>query len=286
MTIALLLPVNGEAGSWHRGESLVCSDCHTMHGSQAHAWGAPSPPSSTPAPGGDWLSATAPSSKLLKAAPDQLCVACHDGSTSGAPDVIAPVGYVADPAGGAFESVSTPSALGHDLGGAAPVATPLGSAAVTLGCRTCHDPHGNSSFRNLRPRPPGAPAGPDVAVAVDEAVVANGSNPAQVYVASNLAYRSGTSAWCTTCHDGYAAAVAAGTKHPTDRPVAGASSTTWSAVDPALRVRAEHPSDPAVPSADDQVFCLSCHKAHGSQNPDALVYADGVSVDSTCAQCH
>ncbi|HEY6100196.1 MAG TPA: cytochrome c3 family protein [Anaeromyxobacter sp.] len=288
MTIALLLPIPGEAGNWHRGESLVCSDCHTMHGSQSHSWGGTAPVSPTPVPGGDWLSATAPSSKLLKAAPDQLCIACHDGSTSGAPDVIAPVGYVADPAGGAFESTNAPSALGHDLGGTAPVVPPLGNTAVLLTCRTCHDPHGNSSFRNLRPRPSGSPLGVDVPVVVTEGVVANGSNAAQVYVASNLTYRSGTSAWCMDCHDTYADAVTAGTKHSTDRTIYGSISASyagWTAVSTA-RVRVENPTEPVVPSQDDRVFCLSCHKAHGSANPSALIYADGITVDSTCVQCH
>jgi len=289
MTMAILLPMCGEAGNWHRGESLVCSDCHTMHGSQSHAWSGASPVSVTPVPGGDWLTATGPGSKLLKAAPDQLCIACHDGSTSTAPDVVAPVGYVADPAGGAFESTSAPSALGHDLGGTSPVVPPLGKAAVLLTCRSCHDPHGNGNFRNLRPNPSGSQLGAGATVVVDEAVVANGSNPAQVYVASNLAYRSGTSAWCMDCHDAYPDAVAAGTKHPTDRRIEGAAQASWAvwaAVDPTVRVRVESPADPQVPSADDQVFCLSCHKAHGSPNADALIYADRVTMDSTCAQCH
>ncbi|MFC1713261.1 cytochrome c3 family protein [Candidatus Poribacteria bacterium] len=36
----------------------------------------------------------------------------------------------------------------------------------------------------------------------------------------------------------------------------------------------------------DEVFCLSCHKAHGSANRDSLIYADGNGTLSTCQQCH
>lgn len=283
----LLLPLGSLAGNWHRFESLVCSDCHTMHGSQAHGFGGGAV-SATPAPGGDWLTATSPERALLKAPADQLCLACHDGSISFAPDVVAPVGYVADAAGGAFETVNgTPSALGHDLHGSTPVTPPDGDTAFILTCRTCHDTHGNANFRNLRPRPSGSPLRSDVVVTVDEAVLPNGSNPAQVYVASNLTYKAGMSGWCRDCHSGYDEAVS----HPVDRVLYGSPSVDWAwwrAVDPALRVRVQNPQDRLVPNYEqyDQVFCISCHKAHGSSNPDALIYADGVTGESTCLQCH
>jgi predicted CXXCH cytochrome family protein len=293
IAVGLVLPLAAVAGNWHRLENLVCSDCHTMHGSQSHAFGSASPVPTTPAPGGDWLSATAPNNHLLKAPGDQLCLACHDGTTSGAPDVIAPVGYVSDPLGGAFASASGPSDNAHDLGNPSPVVPPDGDTAVVLGCRTCHDTHGNSNYRNLRPRPSGSPLRSDVTVSVAEKIVANGSNPAQVYVASNATYKAGMSAWCRDCHNVYDEA----TSHPTDRQIYGATFADWN--DWAARSwttsnpnwildRVQNPQDPAVANYQqyDQVFCLSCHKAHGSANPKAVVYADGLSIDSTCGQCH
>ena len=285
--IGLLLPAAVGAGGWHRLESLACSDCHTMHGSQSHAYASGSPVPATPQAGGDWLSATAPNAGLLKAPADQLCVACHDGTTSFAPDVIAPVGYVADPLAGGFERPVGPSSLGHDLGTPGPIAPPDGATAVVLGCRTCHETHGNANYRNLRPRPSGSTLRPEVTVRVDETVVPDGSNPAQVYVRANADYRAGTSDWCLDCHDRYDPS----TSHPADRVLYGSASVDWAwwrALDPAVRVRTENAQDPLVPNREqyDEVFCLSCHKAHGSANPDALIYADGTTLNSTCAQCH
>ncbi len=42
-----------------------------------------------------------------------------------------------------------------------------------------------------------------------------------------------------------------------------------------------------VSAADDGVFCLSCHKAHGSDQPHGLVWParDGLSATG-CDQCH
>jgi hypothetical protein len=47
-------------------------------------------------------------------------------------------------------------------------------------------------------------------------------------------------------------------------------------------------------SSDNQVFCGSCHKAHGSTHRAGLIYddettatpEDGISSMQTCQQCH
>jgi hypothetical protein len=47
-------------------------------------------------------------------------------------------------------------------------------------------------------------------------------------------------------------------------------------------------------TSDTQVFCGTCHKAHGSTNPKGLIYddettatpEDGTSQMQTCQQCH
>ena len=51
-------------------------------------------------------------------------------------------------------------------------------------------------------------------------------------------------------------------------------------------MRVETPSDDQIPSRDDRVFCLSCHKAHGSPHESALIYADSPDMLATCQQCH
>jgi predicted CXXCH cytochrome family protein len=52
------------------------------------------------------------------------------------------------------------------------------------------------------------------------------------------------------------------------------------------RVPVSSPTDDVIPSSDDRVNCLSCHKAHGSPNTKTLIYADGSTLNSTCEECH
>jgi nitrate/TMAO reductase-like tetraheme cytochrome c subunit len=282
----LASPSTVRAGGWHQGDSLICSDCHTMHNSDA---GAPMRY--------DGVTSSAPA--LLRSADAQsLCVSCHDGSRFGAPDVVgerAADYELVDPAAGAFAaSIGAPSDAGHDLGHPTPLVPPDGDTPVMLTCATCHEPHGSPQYRNLRPSPSGTGRASAVQVLVDEAVKPDGRNAAQVYATSNLRYRSGMSAWCLDCHNRYDPSVS----HPAERSLYGSWMVDydhWFNGPFENRVRVQNPTDvtATVPSADDQVFCLSCHKAHGSPNlpglvptPNALIHADGQTIDSTCAQCH
>jgi predicted CXXCH cytochrome family protein len=267
-----LAPRPGAGGDWHTDKLLVCSDCHTSHNS---AGGSPLRYDNSPDP----------AQHLLRGADEvSLCLACHDGANPRAPDVLAPVGYVANPAGGAFSSRGgEDTGTAHDLLPPTPVLVPSGDALMVLTCSSCHDPHGNGNYRNLRNRP-GGQAGTGTPVVVDQTKIANGSNPTEVYPESNLKYRSGVSQWCLDCHT----QIDVTHSHPYDRPISGsffASYTTWSSV-VGVRVPVQSPTDPAVPSTDDQVFCLSCHKAHGTGNPYLLRFVDEMSLDSTCIQCH
>lgn len=277
----VLLPRRAGTGEWHSGASSVCSDCHTMHNSSG---GAPMRYDHDPAA----------SPRLLRHATSlSLCVHCHDGSVPGAPDVIAPVGYVDDPAGGSFPTDwSTRSGTAHVIGGDA-LLPPGGTRAMSLTCLSCHDPHGGPGFRNLRTDPAGT--GASLVVAATQRIAPDGTNPAQVYVAGNVTYKSGFSAWCGSCHGelhGRSAqeegAARPWLRHPQDEPLSSSLDTDytyWLGPVP-NRVRVQSPDDEDVPSPDDQVFCLSCHKAHGSANRAALVFADGERLGSTCAQCH
>jgi predicted CXXCH cytochrome family protein len=266
-----LAPRPGAGGDWHVDKLLICSDCHTAHNS---AGGAPM----------RYDNSVAVAEDLLRAGDEvSLCFACHDGSNARAPDVLDPVGYIGDPAGGSFASRGGDETFGHDLLQPSPVLVPSGDALMILTCSSCHDPHGNGNYRNLRARP-GGQAGAGTPVVVDQANRANGGNPTDVYGESNLKYRSGVSQWCLECHT----QIDLSHSHPYDRQISGsflASYTSWQAVI-GPRVPALNPTDPAIPSTDDQVFCLSCHKAHGTGNPYMLRFADGWSLDSTCTQCH
>jgi hypothetical protein len=265
------LPHVALAGEWHRLRDLRCSDCHTMHNSTGG--GAPM----------RYDGSAMPAAMLLRAgSATELCLACHSGSTT-APSVTTPTDF--DPPGGGFPAdLADPDSHAHALG-TSPVIPPDGDTAVVMSCTTCHDPHGNGNYRNLRPSPSGTGRSAAVPVAVDQAVTANGFNAASVYLRSNLRYRTGFSSWCMDCHN-----LIAGTHMP---EIALASEPTvlmshWLNDPITNRIPVQNPTDAAVPSMDDTVFCLSCHKAHGTPHFRAMLWADGEAAgqQATCAQCH
>jgi len=262
--IVIAVSTSAFAGDWHYGVNLVCSDCHTQHNSEN---GMPMRTDNNPTP--------APQ-LLRRGTALELCLSCHDGAKAEAPDVVAPVGYVSDCAGGAFASTNgVATAKSHHLNNATPEIPPGGSVPMILTCTTCHDPHGNDNYRNLRPDPSKSGLTPITVLAV-QTNRANGSNPAQVYVPSNIIYKAGVSKWCGQCHG-------APTHHSVDKPIVDYgiwASTTLPRV-PVLST-----IDNTIPSTDDQVICISCHKAHGSENDHLLIYADGTTQNSTCGECH
>jgi predicted CXXCH cytochrome family protein len=276
----LLLAADAEAGEWHRLRTLVCSDCHTVHNSQG---GRPMRYDDQPvgAPG------------LLRAdGTTSVCLACHSGGrlASSAPAVTSPTNW--DPPGGGFPSnLADPGHRAHALG-ATPVLPPQGDTPVVMTCQACHEPHGNDAYRNLRADPGGAGHGAP-APTVLQARLPGAAPPDQVYARSNLVYRAGMSQWCQSCHNllsaEHAAAADVGlASHPWDRSLFGSAKVdfaAWSAV-PANRVPVQNALGRPAPDPADQVFCLSCHKAHGSPNDAALINADGATRSSTCQQCH
>jgi predicted CXXCH cytochrome family protein len=275
LALAALVARPALAGEWHTGAALACSDCHTMHNSRN---GQPM----------RYDASESPANLLLRAeSATALCLACHGGGSpaSSAPSVASPSSW--DPPGGGFPvDLSDPSHLAHALG-PAPALPPDGTAEVVVTCVTCHAPHGNGNYRNLIASPSGrnrATAAPVVA----QLTTANGSNAASVYVRSNVKYVSGWSAWCMDCHDALPA-VHASMGHPWDVAVSGPDTwPAWSREPMENRVPVENARGLAVaqPNDGDRVFCLSCHKAHGSPNPSAMIHADGTTQTSTCQQCH
>lgn len=272
------------SGNWHSSETLVCSDCHTIHNSQN---GLPM----------RYDGQYEPSPRLLRHANSlSLCLYCHDGGNPNAPDVIMPVAYTADPSGGYFEnSGSSSSEKGHNLNSSVSGTPPGGADSLILTCSSCHDPHGTPNYRNLLENTPGTGNSGNVSVAVVQDVMPDGFNPSSVYIPGNVLYKSGMSAWCNDCHQdfhGKSGREEGNTepwlRHPQDEQIFGAYGADYSHWSGAIsnRVEVESPEDDFIPSADDEVFCLSCHKAHGSDFGSSLIYADGVTKISTCQQCH
>ncbi|HQQ76153.1 MAG TPA: cytochrome c3 family protein [Thermoanaerobaculia bacterium] len=288
VTVAVLLAAaaswRASGGDWHNADQLACSDCHTMHNSSN---GQPMRYDNDPQP--------APT-LLRHSSSYALCTYCHDGSNANAPDVIGPVSYVADPQAGFFPQdvvTRTANPNGHDLAALNPELPPGGTTAMTLTCVSCHAPHGNANYRNLVTDPAGTSA--NIAVAAYQAIKANGSNPAQVYVQSNVVPKSGMSDWCGACHGNFHGRTPSqeGTaspwlRHPQDQTLSTSAHVDYAYWTGAVanRVPVQNPTSNTIPSSSDQVFCLSCHKAHGSQNKAALIFADGATKLSTCEQCH
>lgn len=273
--LCVAAPASAPAGDWHQGATLVCTDCHSMHNSQAGL------PMRYDIPGGP------PGDKLLRAEDfNQLCLACHSGGAAGTgPNVRVPTDF--DPPGGGFPaSLSDPDEIAHSLGGE-PVTPPDGTTPVIMACVTCHDPHGNASYRNLRPNPSGDPSRTPAVPVVQQVVTANGINAAAVYVRSNVRYVSGMSQWCLTCHDQIDPTGLSDGSHPVDRAIWGSPHTSWAAwTEPIThRVPVQNATGQPAPHTSDQVFCLSCHKAHGSPHRTMLLKPDG-DVVPICSQCH
>lgn len=229
------------AGEYHASEvmttsgitTIACSQCHTMHGTQAGA-------SMIYAGGGG----PGTQAKLLRASTVlSLCLYCHDGDNAGlnAPDIKAApaAGQTYVPSAGRFSDRSYDNYPNmHDVGLGAPA--PPGYVGTwtnvtdkfgaTLNCIYCHDNHGNNNYRNLR-YDPGNPAndnatnGVRVTYAVDQITPFADPNDAgkdvnywgdnasvapNRFSRNNVRFRrapldadspkQGIAAWCGKCH--------------------------------------------------------------------------------------
>lgn len=314
------------AGDFHSASSLACSDCHVIHYSETHLLSGATGPDPLLAPGGPFQS-------LLKASQAQLCLACHDGRTD-VPDVRGAHagGYVR--AAGQLSVLGDGAAVegtGHTMGS---TATPPGGSWTNpgLACQHCHATHGNAYYRNLMPNP-GTGAGKYVTYLTGTtytgtaAIQQRTSTPmASHYAVSNILYRQskvgttdfGLSEWCAGCHGDFHGAGGAANmggspsgdtgptpwlRHPT-RDITMAQGVTNKHVNAShwfaalsSRVSVVSPSG-TVPgtagTSDNQVFCGSCHKAHGSTVRKGLIFdddataaaEDGTLLRHTCQQCH
>jgi len=270
---------------------------------------------------GGWLQSGGPFAKLLRAStPLDLCLSCHkdDTRTSGAPDVIGTDIHGTDRAAGFFAEKDVDNPNGHNISANPPYlcnrchwASPSDQKVT---CIDCHAQHGNNNYRNLQwASDPGSE--PEI-----RAFVKPGAAGFAKYERTNIGYvapNEGDNSFrevtniCLDCHhvfsgDTYTGGQGARKKHPvvdTERGVYLRINDTGNNTDPTHWVdgHGEGFSISRLPfivfgatdyyaattvAEDNGVFCLSCHKAHGSEYDSSLRwdYANGSSEG--CQQCH
>jgi len=316
LLIVLACDSRVSGGDYHVGNGLHCSDCHIIHASRrgiAYGGGLPNP--------------TGYPSLLRAATASELCLTCHDGGSGtgdSAPDVSGAASYETGSvkrAAGAFQAaVGSSTANGHDLGVSGQIA-PGGAWSNGTGtsCASCHAPHGNTYYRNLVLIPGNAPGNRPVTAITQAALTPTATQ----YSVGNLRYTSSTdglAAWCQGCHTNFhgqpgAANMGGATggdapgsssywfRHPTmgmtmaqgvtNKHIDGTYwfSTALSRV-PVVSLSGVIPGSAA--GSDNEVFCGSCHKAHGSAHGDGLIWddpgtaalEDGTLARQTCQACH
>ena len=210
-----------------------------------------------------------------------LCLACHDAfrdTSATSPPYV--VNGPTDLAGGSFTATVRTDGNGHNVqmeDARLGLTPPGGSPRTEMGCLSCHDPHNNGNFRNLKTEINGIPT--PVRAIADQDYRHN------VYI-------SGMSRFCGACHakfygeyntrgaDGWV-------RHPVGIAVATARNAdfqSWSRT--ANKVtQAEFPSgDPSNP-VGARLFCLTCHRAHASPHSDAMRW-DYAGGTAGCLECH
>ena len=165
--------------------------------------------------------------QLLTAIEPGLCLACHDGSGANT-NVVDGTYLGAGLRGGGFfnalmdvalDTSAAPSAItsSHTMNGS--LGTMWGSGAINSGagssyfmvCSECHNPHGEGTYRMLRPIPTDSDATAPVTIPDQTPKVYTVSSPNNRYIGESYGSLSGTiSAWCSQCHTRYMAGSGSG----------------------------------------------------------------------------
>jgi hypothetical protein len=308
-----LVPAAVQAGDYHSGTNLVCSDCHVAHYSQSHVY---NPGDFPPVP----LGTAGPYKHLLRNEDNELCLTCHD-SKPWAPDVFGVNGGSAGNrlAGGLSAAAGSPRANdtgyddidGHTLWSTA--AAPGGTFANATGlkCVDCHSQHGSlTQYRNLRTSTSATNTffGKNLtyAVTTNDPTKDVFERAATSYKEQDVDYNEPTTTasaygnWCAACHPTYHGAGGATNmggasggdaglafpwlRHPTADVNIGQNATYISSLTQynshTNLVKVMSPSNnwTAPVAAGVTPTCFSCHKSHGNKNGFGLIYMKGTGT--------
>ena len=278
------------AGDYHVGATLVCGDCHVMHGTHA---------------GSTSVTTTGHSSLLKASSVNGACLTCHEGRTD-VPDVI---GASANPptngrlagalnamSGHGYDNVdgyqegdghtlwSTDVPPGYTGTAAAPV------SADGLECSDCHSVHGSANYRNMRSSTRTTNVWYNKTVTYS---IGTKDNTKDVYEAAAHSYgwdnvgfmepsptASAYGAWCMTCHsqfhgDTTSTNIKTGgevVRHPT----AGVNVSVGATSQYNLHTHRVKLMDGTGTwdglTANQTPSCFSCHKSHGNKNDSGLIW--------------
>jgi predicted CXXCH cytochrome family protein len=242
--------------------------------------------------------------QFLLAATDTvaMCLACHGATGAGATTNVTDgvrAGTSLGLRGGGFTNatmdtswtatalvpaLSRPVTSSHMVDGTTQVTMwgngALGTAgvgpSVTLGCTSCHNPHGNGTYRILRPIPTGSGATAAVTVADGQTLGYTVTSSVNRYFGQDYGYWPwiyDLDLWCAQCHTRYDANNASpdGLGGPGHVPT----------VDSTYKFR-------HMTRFENWSNCAVCHAGAGTgPAPDPFgVGATGFAMEPTCQACH
>lgn len=317
VSLAVTPAASARAGVYHSGETSYCADCHLQ-----------SDPATGSAPSRMELVSEDVSELCLRCHDGRPGIPDVMGDdinnlTERSGGFFAPAD-ADNPRGHELSRRATLAAAetgcGHCHASAGPLVSPRYASAPHggLSCTDCHDPHGNDNPRNLR-LPSAATDSPSFGL-----FIAAGARGLDRYERGNVRYGTlgsdrnrEVSALCLDCHGAFGGTDGRSsgghrTKHPSYDSRSGHTNTiaqgaARGATDPGHWVRGngsgfdgtsrvpflvpgagDFASASVVDPARNGVFCLSCHKAHGSGSAFGLTWTSqerGVGPRG-CDQCH